>query len=177
LWTTQDSGVQWNPVRDNIALVNPKASSVECVMVRGQRVLLVGGRNGVYRASPTSLADMMAHPQSLRWSELGISLPNTIVNDIFYQNRFTDAAGTHGDTLVVGTQGRGVWKLDNASGFLDVPQDLTIDGNDLADTVRLRRSPDNPLMLEIFLNGSPTPRTIPATSIDGIIFNGYGGDD
>ncbi len=106
LWLTINAGEDWKEVAGDLPLVNPEASSVEAVMVMGRRMLLVGGRNGVYRAIPGVLADVAADTEILHWTELGSGLPNAIVTDIFYQNPFTDFHGEHrGDTLVVGNAG------------------------------------------------------------------------
>src|SRR5205823_12653286 len=75
------------------------------------RVLLLGGDGGVYRQLDDG-----------SWTLFGQGLPNSRVSDLHY-----DATD---DVLVVGTLGRGVWTVPNASTSLTEAATLTLTGSD-----------------------------------------------
>jgi Ca2+-binding RTX toxin-like protein len=127
----------------------------------GDDVVLVGGLGGVFRtANPGPHAT---------WTKLGRGLPNAPVFDLHYDK--------NDDVLVAGTLGRGAWTLPQASQFMFGTATLEIDGDpSLANSITLRRDPNNALLLDVFLN-STTPTTVPLVSIQQIAVNGQGGDD
>ncbi len=81
--------------------------------------------------------------------------------------------------LYVATFGRGAWTISNASAALNQASKLEINGDAAADTVRLVRNANNPLMVDVFVNNAgvnPTLR-IAMSTMEQIIFRGGGGDD
>jgi hypothetical protein len=127
-------------------------------------VLLVGGQGGVYRASNPNSAP--------NWSDLGINLPNAIAQDLIY-----DATD---DLLAVGTYGRGAWTIATASVVLQEQSVLTVcgdeDGVNQDDTFLLIRNPGNPLLLDVYVNGT-LEFSGPLAALDHINVFGVGGND
>ena len=137
----------------------------------GQRVVLVGGRDGVYR---TLDSDTLGAGAS--WHEFGAGLPNARVTDIRHDP--TD------DLLLVSTLGRGAWTMPGASAALVTPATLTITGDTnfvpLSDAITLVRNDARPWMLDVFLN-APTTGTpsfsVRLSTLQDIVINGLGGND
>lgn len=127
-------------------------------------VLLVGGQGGVYRASNIN--------SSPTWTRLGGNLPNAIAQDLIY-----DATD---DLLAVGTFGRGAWTIADASIVLQDNPVLTICGDENSvnqdDTFRLIREAGNPLLLDVFVNGT-LEFTGPLGALNQINVFGVGGND
>jgi RTX calcium-binding nonapeptide repeat (4 copies) len=136
----------------------------------GLRVILVGGRDGVYRT-----IDSDTEGTGASWHEFGAGLPNAPVTDIVFDP--TD------NRLVVSTLGRGAWTISNASTVLVTPAVLTVTGDSDAvgqnDSIGLIRNDDRPWMLDVFLNNiSASPNlSVPLSALQRIVVSGLGGND
>ena len=99
VFMTNDAGaIAWTNITGN--LNDAELHSVEAT----DSVVFVGGSQGLY---------MMLINDPTVWYEVGTNLPTVGVWDIDY-----NAAD---DVLVIGTLGRGAWKLSNVSDFLGTP--------------------------------------------------------
>ncbi|MEJ2698045.1 MAG: hypothetical protein P8Z70_00015, partial [Desulfuromonadales bacterium] len=93
--------------------------------------------------------------RNLEWQELGQKLPNAQVVDIDYTPVTTynnDHAVLRGDTLTVGTRGRGTWKITDfmANHFEDTPA-LIINGTAAtAETISLVLNDNRPWMVDVY---------------------------
>ena len=165
----QAGAVVWVKFDDLVTLHGARTnfSSIEIVHIGSERVIVVGGKGGVFRKIGSEA-----------WTEFGVGLPNSLVTDIDYVSAT--------DTLVVSTFGRGAWTIPNASRYLAQRPNLRIDGRDgstLNDVFEILRDPATPWMLDIFLypSGSTRPSTpslsIPFANIQDLTLNGRGGDD
>ncbi len=131
--------------------------------VAGDSTPVVGGLGGVFRWLGGT------------WSRYGTVLPETLVQSVRY------VPGT--DSLVAGTFGRGAWTLGNVSASVTTPGVLTINGDIDApgedDVIDLRRDPNNPVLLDVFVNNNtPTPNfTVEWLTLQTINVNGLGGND
>lgn len=137
----------------------------------GQRVVLVGGRDGVYR---TLDSDTLGARSS--WHEFGAGLPNAPVTDIRHDP--TD------NRLLVSTHGRGAWTLDGASTALVRQSTLGIGGDDREpnqnDAITLVRNAAKPWLLDVFLNApttGPPSLSVRLSTLQNIVVNGLGGND
>ncbi|KKM72636.1 hypothetical protein LCGC14_1418530, partial [marine sediment metagenome] len=162
VWETTDAGATaWTPRTGN--LVNPNLRTVEYADVDDVDAVLVGGLGGVFR--------MITNSPGL-WSEYGQFLPNTAVYDLDYD--FND------NVVVVGTLGRGAWKVENArdtltvTGVLQITGDTDFPGQD--DVIELVRDPNIPTLLLVILNGTEFgPYQI--DTIEQINVDALGGND
>src|SRR5262249_43711553 len=147
---------------DNLnSLITPLgklAPELRCVTVVGSTVV-VGALGGVYRmltppagASPTAT-----------WSKFGEGLPNVVVTSMVYN--------VARDTLVVGTMGRGVWTLANASTDITTSGLLTVTGNSIA----LGADPNNPL--RFLVNDGVATQSFDKTNFTLVNFQGSDGND
>lgn len=99
VYVTTDAGAtNWTNVTGN--LNESQLHSVEAT----DTVVFVGGRRGLY---------MMFHDDPGVWYEVGSNLPTVPVYDIEFDS--TD------DALVIGTLGRGAWKISDLTSFLETP--------------------------------------------------------
>ena len=99
IYVTTDAGATtWTNVTGNLSDTNLR--SVEAT----DTAVFVGGSQGLY---------MMFHSNPSVWYQVGTNLPTVPVWDIDY-----DATD---DLLVIGTLGRGAWKLSNLTSFLQTP--------------------------------------------------------
>ncbi len=102
VFSTINAGVNWTDITGNLgALSTGVFRSLEYIGGVTD-ALLLGTDVGVFSMLVSAIGI---------WQELGTDLPNAIVFDMDY-----DAAD---DVLVVGTMGRGVWSLDNASSVIN----------------------------------------------------------
>jgi hypothetical protein len=191
VWYTADKGASFLDVTHNLLagtdLTNDLSAAalhpdtIEVIGSGSQVAILVGGQGGVYR-----LVAPLA--RSSTWNEFGLGLPNAPVTDLHYAP-FNPASG-FGDVLLAGTFGRGAWTVPNASatvftpGILQISGDTELAGQD--DRVFLRRNPNNPLLLDVFLNGRPfldsddparPNQPIERSTIQFIDVNGQGGSN
>ncbi len=155
-------------------------------------VLLVGSVTGVERTlnplgSPSdSTYPTAAAAPTATWTEFGLGLPNAQVTSIQYTppETFTPVGGgaqrTFGDTLVVGTRGRGAFTLTNARAYLAVSPGLTIleDDGTAGTNHILLLTPDvsNPNLLLEVLDGR-TAGVYQISTIDHINVIGLRGND
>jgi hypothetical protein len=101
----------------------PELRSIAIVGSNGQPgtgTVVVGGLGGVYRR----LTPPAGASRTATWSKYGSGLPNVVVTSMVYN--------ADRDTLVVGTMGRGVWTLANASTTITISGLLTVTGNSVA---------------------------------------------
>lgn len=149
---------------NNLGNFTSDVRTIEFVTGGAAPVLLVGGQGGVYRmVSPTT---------STLWSEVGLNLPNSPVNDLQY-----DATD---DLLLTGTWGRGAWTVANASFVLPVPGVINVCGDEQYvnqdDVFLLIRDAGNPAMLNVFVNGV-LEGSVPMAGLNQINVFGVGGND
>ena len=134
----------------------------------GDEVVLVGGRAGVFRTRNPGDGALA------RWTEFGGGLPNAVIQDVRYY-------GAASDTLLVGTWGRGAWTVGNASDTLDVAGVVQIDGDTdfpgQDDVIRLQIDPNNPALLNIYVNSAIPTEVVQLSTIEQINVNGLGGND
>ena len=165
VYGTVDGGKNWHVLSQNLKLQQP--SSLELAKLKDARnrdvdVLLVGGVEGVFRAfNPAEHVTGSSQPA---WSEFGAALPNAIVKDISYtpamKHRAPDGALRDiGDVLVVGTLGRGVWKIANASQSLTETAELRINSEASTSAIRVEYNENNPLLLDVFMDGDNVATT------------------
>ncbi len=134
----------------------------------GTDVLLAGAQGGVFRMF-TSTPGV--------WTQYGQALPNVAAADLQYVPAR--------DLLVVGTQGRGAWEVQNASASLFAVTSGTLeicgdqDTTNENDTFRLVRDPVNNLLLDVFVNNNtPAPTfTVPMALLSKIAIYGGGGNN
>jgi hypothetical protein len=147
VFKTTDAGASWEDLTGDLGKQTSDFRSLELFQDGQNFALLVGAQGGLYR----TLSD---EGSNTTWTQFGANLPNTGVTGIHY-----DAAS---DSLIVGTHGRGVWRLNGAAfsleqpGFLQVIGDSNPASND--DTIRLAIDRFNPLLLDVFMNN---PGTVP----------------
>src|SRR5262249_4860277 len=94
---------------------------------------VVGGLGGVYRMLPPPPGGCA----EATWTEYGLGLPHVVARSLNY-----DATT---NTLVVGTMGRGVWTVANASATVAVSPTLTVTGDAAANSMSFQADPNNPL--------------------------------
>jgi hypothetical protein len=174
VWRGTNMGVdgqeQWQDVSGNLSdlflanEVGPNQGvflqTIDLVRSAGRTVLLVGGLGGVFRLIDPGTAGNTR-------TGFGSGLPNVVVNDLHYDE--TD------NVLVVGTRGRGAWKMTDVTAHLFDAGELLINFDNANDTVRLVRDANNPLMLDVFTNGASTPQQFRLMDLQKITVNGLGG--
>src|SRR5262249_585738 len=130
VFATVDAGMTWRKITGSLVTgtVNNELQSIEFVKLPASTtstaadVLLVGGRDGIFRALnpggvPANANYQQAAVADLQWVEFGKDLPNVPVTDIRYIRPITSNGHAAGDVLVIATLGRGVWKIDNGSAY------------------------------------------------------------
>ncbi len=126
---------------------------------------VVGALGGVYRMlTPPAGANPMA-----TWSKYGTGLPDMVVTSMVY------SAPTN--TLVVGTMGRGVWTLANASTTITVSGVLTVTGDANANNMSLTADPNNPLRFLVNDGTGAAAQSFDKTNFTLVNFQGLAGDD
>ncbi len=168
VFRSTDAGVTWATV----GAASTVAGGINTVDVFGastspdDEIVIIGAANGVFRCR-NATAGLNA-----RWSEFGGNLANAPVVDVHY-----DATD---DVVVAGTHGRGAWTMPSASASLGLTGVLQINGDqdfsNEPDVIRIVIDPNNPGMLDVFLN-SGVPVQVPLSSIEKININSFGGDD
>ncbi|WP_421995843.1 autotransporter domain-containing protein [Reyranella sp.] len=119
LWGTVDAGA--TPFTDLTPNLTPldiiRPTSVEFISSNGVEALLVGGLNNVANAkSPIAAADSDAAGMLTNWRAFGDGLPNTIVNQMSYNE--------HADVLAVSLFGRGAWLLYDVTAYFPTALEL-----------------------------------------------------
>jgi hypothetical protein len=148
---------------DNLLNVTSQLRSVIAVDVGAQTVPLVTGQGGLFR----SLAPG-------QWTQYGERLPDVVGRSVVYNS--TD------NVVVLGTFGRGVWTIPNATSSLMTQGVLTITGDqDFAgenDTFRMVRDVNNPAFVHVFVNGvEDASSPFQLATIHQINVNGLDGND
>jgi len=125
VYQTTDAGANWDVISDELHAIDLK--SLEIVKTPGgDKVLLVGASQGVYRAINPVV--------DVQWTELGSGLPNALVRDIDFANRL----GATDDVLLAGTMGRGAWTLaGDADTVLELESQIVIGGTSGDDVIRI----------------------------------------
>ena len=166
VYKTTNAGVDWEIISGNLDLDNLRTLAF-IETTSGDDALLVGSSLGIFRALNPA-ADSV-------WTEFGRNLPNALVGDIDY----SDLAGSTDDVLLAGVVGRGAWSLQgDADTLLGQESVIRIEGTAGADDILLQRSPDNAMLLQIFLNDPAHPVfEVPLSTIQRIVVSGLGGDD
>jgi uncharacterized protein with beta-barrel porin domain len=112
VWGTVDAGATpFTDLTPNLAPLNIiRPTSVEFISSNGVEALLVGGLNNVANAqSPIAAADSDATGTLANWRAFGVGLPNTIVNQMSYNE--------HADVLAVSLFGRSAWLLYDVTAY------------------------------------------------------------
>ena len=112
VWGTVDAGATaFTDLTPNLAPLNIfRPTSVEFISSNGVDALLVGGLNNIANAqSPIATADSDASGNLANWRAFGVGLPNTIVNQMSYNE--------HADVLAVSLFGRGAWLLYDVTAY------------------------------------------------------------
>ena len=177
-YAISDNAVYKRAGADNWVLIsqrlnNPVLHSIEFVNVDGEDVLLVGGAAGVFRAFDPD--------PGVVWTEFGSNLPNAVAYDVNFFAR-DDAQFDNprnlprDDVLLAATMGRGAWTVQNADAFLSDSPVLRIEGTTDDDDFTIRRSADEPSLVEILVGFSQV-YSAPVTAIQKIEIIGDAGDD
>ncbi len=101
VFSTTNVGANWSDITGNLLSLASQLWSVAYVTSAVTDAVLVGTNAGVFAAATSALTT---------WVDLGTGLPNIITYDME-----VDATD---DVLVVGTLGRGAWKLDDISSVI-----------------------------------------------------------
>jgi Ca2+-binding RTX toxin-like protein len=157
VWQTTDLGATWTNLSGNL---NDNAiQTLEFIGGATADAVLAGGILGVSR--------MLTTAQGL-WNEFGAALPNATVWDMDYNEA--------DDILVIGTLGRGAWSVSAASTTVFNDGNLVVDGTSGDDVIRLIRNANNPLILDVIVNGT-TEGSFQLSVINNITVNGLAGND
>src|SRR5262249_30428229 len=109
---------------------------------------------------------LLASQVKLEWTQLGTGLPNAQVWDMHYTAPLTIDGTSFGDVLVVGTFGRGAWKIRGVMASLGT-NTLTVSGTTTGaaqvSEIRLVREAGNPALLDVFIAGKKIITTPQAT--------------
>ena len=119
VWGTVDAGATpFTDLTPNLAPLNIiRPTSVEFISANGVDALLVGGLNNIANAqSPIATADSDATGNLANWRAFGVGLPNTIVNQMSYNE--------HADVLAVSLFGRGAWLLYDVTAYYPTALEL-----------------------------------------------------
>lgn len=105
LWGTSTSGTAFTNLTSNFTSLDMlRPTGLEFISNNGVNALLVGGLNNIAgAASPIAVADSDAAGNLSGWRRFGVGLPNTIPNQIVYNDE--------ADVLAIGLFGRGAWLL------------------------------------------------------------------
>ncbi len=147
-----------------IAPLGSLAPELRSVTVVGSTPV-VGALGGIYRMlTPPAGANPMA-----TWSKYGTGLPDVVVTSMVYS--------VPTNTLVVGTMGRGVWTLANASTTITVSGVLTVTGDANANDMSLTADPNNPLRFLVNDGTGAAAQSLDKTNFTLVNFQGLAGDD
>lgn len=161
------AGATWTDLTDNLSTFTTDLRTITLDSHSpslGDEVVLVGGQRGVYRRLGPDRSG-----GTRPWTEFGGNLPNALVQDL----RFVDAD----DLLVVGTKGRGAWTLEDVRNDVFEPTAIQVNGFDTADNIRLTLDPNNPTMLQVFVNDPAPKLVVPVSTVSAIRVDGLGGSD
>ena len=164
VYMTTDAGNTWTNITGN--LVNPRPFNANVAVIPGSGVdaVLFSGAGGVSRMLTNNIGV---------WTQFGVGQPNVISGGMTY-----NAAD---DVLVNATTGRGAWEVSGASTTAFAPGVLEIDGDtDFPgenDTIKLVLDPNNPVLLDVYLNSTSPLEQVPLATLSQINVNGLGGND
>ena len=119
VWGTVDAGATaFTDLTPNLAPLNIiRPTSVEFISSNGVDALLVGGLNNVANAqSPIAAADSDGTGNLANWRAFGVGLPNTIVNQMSYNE--------NADVLAVSLFGRSAWLLYDVTAYFPTALEL-----------------------------------------------------
>lgn len=144
---TQDAGGSWNDITGNLLALGARDFRSLEYISGVEEGIVVGTELGVF-------AMMFDHVGE--WFQYGSALPNAPVWDMDYD--------IQDDVLVVGTLGRGAWKMNDASTFLTpkviletdvftIPED---ESKSATITARLSRTTPDPVTVDFVLDGTAT---------------------
>jgi Ca2+-binding RTX toxin-like protein len=153
----------WSDVTGNLS---PGLYTITLVGSGASAVPLVGGVSGVFRLD-TDASRLDTGERTPLWNEFGSGLPNAPVTDVRWDS--TD------DVLSAATDGRGAWTISNVSNFVATDPTLLVDGTSGDDFVSISVNRDNPLFLDVNLNGSILQKQ--ASLIERIDVKLHDGDD
>ncbi|MCR9201189.1 MAG: proprotein convertase P-domain-containing protein, partial [Planctomycetaceae bacterium] len=148
VWMTEDGGQTWTNITTNLHTVG--AGSIYSIQyINGvEEGIVVGTDRGVFATTINHLGT---------WFRYGSGLPDVHIRDMEYN--------ADQDLLILGTLGRGAWRMDNASTFL-LPNvvlstntiTLPEDGSRVATiTARLsRQNPDADVIIDLSSGGTAT---------------------
>ncbi|HET6573530.1 MAG TPA: hypothetical protein VFG68_08010 [Fimbriiglobus sp.] len=144
-------------VINDIALWDPNPGSTS-----GDEVLLAAGRGGVFRYVPG-----VADPAVLggNWLEYGAGLPNVLVDDV----------EVFGNTVILGTQGRGAWRIQDVSSTIAAKATIRVIGTGADDKLSMLADGSNPAFV-IVSDGVDTLR-VERTVVQAFDFQGGAGAD
>ena len=155
---TRDAGGTWSNLTGNLATLVLDSRSIEFYSDGVNNVVLVGGRNGVFRTINPGVDPI--------WNKFGTGLPNAVVKDLHYYpaglflvpGPSIPSIRGGGDVLVAGTFGRGAWIIPEAGAQLIRAPFVVVDrpfpGGSF--DVRLASDPQLPAV-NVFVNQSKTP--------------------
>lgn len=105
LWGTTTSGTAFTNLTSNLTNLDMlRPTGLDFISKNGVNALVVGGLNNIAGASSTiAVADSDAGGVLSGWRRFGVGLPNTIPNQIVYNEE--------ADVLAIGLFGRGAWLL------------------------------------------------------------------
>ena len=191
VWVTTDAGRNWTEITGSMLTYryNHDITSVELVKFPAggdpaaqpaQDVLLVGTRNGVYRAlNPVHApgSEFFGLPaENLAWTQFGPSLPDVPVSDLRYYPAIRLNNQTRGDVLVAGTLGRGVWTVRGAAGLLRRDSVLVLTGDNQDNHISIIPNATNTANIDV-LEGSATIGSYDRSTIGKIEVLGMDGND
>ena len=167
VFQTTDAGAHWATITGNL-----RDNNIHTVNVidgtgvhAGVRAILVGETDGVFR-------ELSNDPNV--WTKFGPNFPDSSVWGVAYSS-------VSNGVLVAGTSGRGAFEVQNTSatlfsqGVLQINGDTDFAGED--DTIKIVLDPNNPLLLDVFLNSTTPVTQVPLASLTQINVNGLGGND
>lgn len=179
VFRTNDEGATWVEITENLAATGFDASGnavgglstdIRTIALwdpnpgstSGQEVLLAGGRGGVYRYVPG-----VADPAVLggNWLEYGAGLPNDIADDI----------GVYGNTIIVGTQGRGAWRIQDVSPTIAARATVRVIGTAGNDQLSMVADGSNPAF--VIVSDGVSSLRVERTVVQSFEFLGGGGAD
>ncbi|MGH7603752.1 MAG: WD40/YVTN/BNR-like repeat-containing protein [Gemmatimonadaceae bacterium] len=127
-YRTHDSGKTWTAIVNGLPSTEPSGSFSRVIRSDPKKagLLFAGTESALY----------VSFDDGDHWQSLMFTLPNTSYRDI----------QMHGDDLIVGTYGRGIWILDDYSVLRQLTPQVTSERAHLfapADAVRVRRNVNN----------------------------------
>jgi hypothetical protein len=180
VFRTNDAGATWVEITENLAAtgfddtgnaVGGLSTELHVLALwdpnpgttAGEEILLAAGRGGVFRYVP-SVADPTVFGGN--WLEYGAGLPNAIVHDL----------QVYGNTVIVGTQGRGAWRIQDVSPTIAARAVVRVIGSDGDDQMSLVADASNPAFV-IVSDGQGNTLRVERTVVQEFEFFGKGGAD